>query len=221
MSGYRLDVYHASTHDMVLVRIWNAGLKCAAFGSLKIQDAKIRHNAPSAHLGKNLLHDISSTCLHNTVNFGPLTAEIDWRVWAPQQISSGLTSWLRYCSDVTQRRWTKLCTMFGRLLGWYTIYIFLGALALNRIFPGTKSTLYPSFAFSYIGNITARHLSSVCPPNFAVWYKEWNYRTFARHFCSLEFRKLENSLQMEKLKQMHLTMSFSNYNWWASYTSAL
>ena len=23
----------------------------------------------------------SSTCLHNMVNFGPLTAEIGWRVW--------------------------------------------------------------------------------------------------------------------------------------------
>jgi len=37
-----LDVYHTSTHDVALVRIWNAGLKCAARGSLKIQDAKIR-----------------------------------------------------------------------------------------------------------------------------------------------------------------------------------
>ena len=35
-----------------------------------------------------------------------------------------------YCSDVTQRKPTKLCTMFGRLLDWYTIklvYIFGGS----------------------------------------------------------------------------------------------
>jgi len=33
-------------------------------------------------IGKNLLNsNISSTCLHNMVNFGPLTAEICWRVW--------------------------------------------------------------------------------------------------------------------------------------------
>jgi len=42
-----LHVYHTSTHDVALVRIQNAGLKCAARGSLKIQDAKkspkIRH----------------------------------------------------------------------------------------------------------------------------------------------------------------------------------
>ena len=36
-----LDVYHTSTHDVALVRIYNAGLKCAARGSLEIQDAKM------------------------------------------------------------------------------------------------------------------------------------------------------------------------------------
>jgi len=47
----RLDVYHTSTHDVALVRIWNACLKCAARGSLKIQDAKMKQkiaiSAPS------------------------------------------------------------------------------------------------------------------------------------------------------------------------------
>ena len=42
LSGRRLDVYHTSTHGVALVRISNAGLKCAARGSLKIQDAKNR-----------------------------------------------------------------------------------------------------------------------------------------------------------------------------------
>ena len=40
LSGWRLDVYHTSTHDVALARIQKAGLKCAARGSLKIQDAK-------------------------------------------------------------------------------------------------------------------------------------------------------------------------------------
>jgi len=40
LSGLRLDAYHTSTHGVALVRIKNAGLKCAARGSLKIQDAK-------------------------------------------------------------------------------------------------------------------------------------------------------------------------------------
>ena len=56
---------------------------------------------------------------------------------APQQISTYLASWFRYCSDVTYRRPTKLCTMFGCFLGWYIILImctFSGALAPWRNF---------------------------------------------------------------------------------------
>jgi len=50
---------------------------------------------------KNLLNgSISSTSPHSMVNFGPLTAEIGWWVWAPQQISTGFASWFRYCTDV-------------------------------------------------------------------------------------------------------------------------
>jgi len=33
LSGHRLDLYHTSTHGVALVRIYNAGLKCAARGS--------------------------------------------------------------------------------------------------------------------------------------------------------------------------------------------
>ena len=40
LSGRTLDVYHTSTHGVALVRIQNAGLKCAACGSLKMQDPK-------------------------------------------------------------------------------------------------------------------------------------------------------------------------------------
>jgi len=71
---------------------------------------------------------MSSKCLHNMANDGPLTADIGSGVWAPQQISTCFASCLRYCSDVTYRRPTKLCTMFARLLGWYTICTFSGAL---------------------------------------------------------------------------------------------
>jgi len=42
-----LDVYHTSTHGVALVQIYNAGLKRAARGSLKIQDAKIAIWTPS------------------------------------------------------------------------------------------------------------------------------------------------------------------------------
>jgi len=43
LSGRRVDIYHTSTHGVALVRIYNAGLKCAARGSMEIQDAKNRH----------------------------------------------------------------------------------------------------------------------------------------------------------------------------------
>jgi len=82
------------------VRISNAGLKCAARGSLEMQNPKTRHKLPSEHhrtdlsghifatkecidnqKKNSLSSNISSTCPHNMVNFGPLAAEIDPVVW--------------------------------------------------------------------------------------------------------------------------------------------
>ena len=54
LSGRRVDVYRTSTYGVALVRIWNAGLKCAARGSLEMQEAKItfksRHHGTIAQL---------------------------------------------------------------------------------------------------------------------------------------------------------------------------
>jgi len=81
-------------------------------------------------IGKKLLNSsMSFTCLQNMANFGPLTAEIRAGVWGTPAISTGFACCLCYCSDVAHRRPTKLCMMFGCLLGWYTIYTFLGAFA--------------------------------------------------------------------------------------------
>jgi len=72
--------------------------------------------------------------------------------------------------------------MFGRLLGFYSIYV---GLHLWELLPrygnlqGAKCTLRPSLALSYIGSVTARHSSSGRQPNVAACYKEWNYGTFA------------------------------------------
>ena len=76
--------------------------------------------------------NIYSTCPHNIANFSPLTFEIHSGVWGTQEISTGFTSWLCYCTDITQRRTTKLCTMFGRLLGWYIISTFWGSCLLTE-----------------------------------------------------------------------------------------
>jgi len=50
-------------------------------------------------------------------------------------------SWLRYCSDVAQRRSSKLCTIFGRLRGCYTVYTCLGLLPPDGILPRAKNSL--------------------------------------------------------------------------------
>jgi len=42
LSGRRVDVYHTSSHGVALVKIYNAGLKRAARGSLEMQDPKNR-----------------------------------------------------------------------------------------------------------------------------------------------------------------------------------
>ena len=101
------------------------------------------------------------------VNVGPLTAEIGSGFWGTSANLTGFASWLHYCTDVAQRRSTKLCTMFGGLWG-YIIYTFLGALAPNGILPGAKFTLRQSLAFSYIGSVTARHSRSGRQPKFAA-----------------------------------------------------
>jgi len=73
--------------------------------------------------------------------------------------------------------------MFGRLVGWYTCIYFWALLSPNGILPVAKFTLRPSVAFSCIGSVTAQYSSSDRQPNFAAWYKERNYGTFAHpHF---------------------------------------
>jgi len=45
-------------------------------------------------LEKNLLSsNISSTCSHNMVNFGPLTAEISSVIWGTPPMSMGFSCW--------------------------------------------------------------------------------------------------------------------------------
>ena len=68
----------APSHDFVGLYLYNKGMY--------------------RQLGKMLNGNISATCPHTMVNFGPLTADIDWRVWGSQQISTGFASWFCYCS---------------------------------------------------------------------------------------------------------------------------
>jgi len=78
---------------------------------------------------KNLLNsNISSTC----PQYGEHRLTNGWDCLVSfglghQQISTAFVSWLHYCTNFAQQRSTTLCTMFGNLLGWYTIYTFSGA----------------------------------------------------------------------------------------------
>jgi len=58
LSRRTLDVYHTCTHSVALVRIYDAGLKPAARGSLEMQDPK---NSPSGHHRTNLSRYIFAT----------------------------------------------------------------------------------------------------------------------------------------------------------------
>jgi len=69
--------------------------------------------------------------------------------------------------------------MFGHLLRWYTICIhFRGLFPLTEFCP-VQNSLYVQVLHSHISNVNARHSSSGPQPNYAAWYKEWNYGTFA------------------------------------------
>jgi len=130
---------------------------------------------------KKLLNsNISSTCPHNMVNFGPLAAEICWRVWSTpskfQRVSR--LGFVTAPASLNGRQPNFARCLAVACTG--TLYIrFWRLLTPNRFLPSAKFTLRPSLAFSYIDSVTARHSSSGRQPNFAMWYKEWNYGTFA------------------------------------------
>ena len=130
---------------------------------------------------ENLLSSsMSSGRPHNMANFGPLAAEIGLPVWGTPANFNGF----RVLPSLLQPRGSPqanqtLHDVWPSSALTHYIYIFVGLLLPDGILPGAKFTLRPSLAFSYIGSVTARQSSSGPQPNFAAWYKEWNYGTFA------------------------------------------
>ena len=98
LAGRRLDVYHSYFHTWCGL---SANLECMPeMCCTRLAENTGRKKSPSRHhrttssghvfatkacidnRKKNLLSsNISSTCPHNMVNFGLLTAEICWRLW--------------------------------------------------------------------------------------------------------------------------------------------
>ena len=164
-----------------------SAFRASLFGTSRPRHSRGPHSvvdgwAPmSLNAKTHLKSNISPTCPHNVVNCGPLMAEIGWQVWGTQANFNGFRVLASLQHRRRSTRSTEFYTMFGRLLGWYTIHTFSGALSTNGTLPGAKFTLRPSLAFSYIGSVTVRQSSSGRHdhPNFAAWDKEGNYRTFA------------------------------------------
>jgi len=117
------------------MHVWNV-LHAARW---KYRTQKLRKKSPSSHNRTNLLSyifatirhvstieknalnsNISSRRPHNMVNFGPLTAEIHWRVWGTQ---ANFDQFHILASLLHQRRSTevnKTLQDVWLLLGWYT-----------------------------------------------------------------------------------------------------
>jgi len=121
-------------------------------------------------IGKKLVKQ--QYLLHMTLQYGELRHTSDWdrfvSLGRPSKFRRGFTSWLRYCSDVAQRKPTKLCTMFGRLLRGYTIYMFGGCCPVTEFCQVQNSVSVLQVLRSPIGSVTARHSSSGREPNFAA-----------------------------------------------------
>ena len=103
---------------------------------------------------KNFLSsNISSTCPHNTVNFGPLTAEIGSGVWGTPTISMGFASWQRYCTASSSgrqlnfaalNRGRHLCSA-GRPSGWALAHI------LVDVYPARPDALKDTSLYEFLG----------------------------------------------------------------------
>jgi len=120
--------------------------------------------------------------LHTSSQYGELRPNNSWN-WFSSLCHPSKFQWVSHLAFVNAAMsLTRGPTNFAQCLAvsWAaTLCIhFWGHLPPHGILPSTKCTLCPSLAFC-IGSVTAWHSSNGHQPNFAAWYKEWNYGTFA------------------------------------------
>jgi len=167
------------------VRIYDAGLKRAACGSLKVQDAKNRHLGTIAQLcqaislqlrhvstiRKKLLNsNVSPTCPNNMVNFGPVAAEIFSLVWGTpanfnrfRVLAALLHGTLVVGVSQTLWRWTEGATYIrkgGHHVGhWPTFLVLIMAAVWNRAGHYIFALWFLSFSFFFsLPNLSGRRL---------------------------------------------------------------
>ena len=104
---------------------------------------------------KKLLNSsISSTCSHNMVNFGPLTAEIGSLFWGTPANFNRLRVLVTAPTSLNEGQQN----FAGCLAAPCACILYIhrrGLLPPNGILPAAKFTLRPSLTFSYIGSVTA------------------------------------------------------------------
>jgi len=105
---------------------------------------------------KNLLNsNMSSTCLHNMVNFGPLTAEIRSVVWG----TPANFNWFRVLPSLLQRHHSLEANQTLHDI-WpspglvHYIYIFGVSCPLTEFWQVQNSHYVQSLAFAYIGSVS-------------------------------------------------------------------
>jgi len=166
----------------------------------KYRTQKWRKNSPSAHHRTTLSGYIFATkacidnrkkvvkqqyLLHMSLQYGELHPTSGWDRFGSLGHFSKFQWLSRLCFVTIAALLTSGQPNFARCLAisWAgTLYMhFRGLLPHFGILPAAKFTLCLSVAFSCFGSITARHWSSGRHPNFAAWYNEWNYWTFAPH----------------------------------------
>jgi len=139
-------------------------------------------------MGQMLNNNISSICLHNMLNIGPLTAEICWRVWGtPSKFQRVSRIGLVTAPTSLNGRQPNFARCLAVSCAGILYIHFWGPLPPNGILPGAKFTLRPNLAFSYIGSVTARHSSTVRQPNFVAFRRGRSLIAVARPsvVCSL------------------------------------
>ena len=112
---------------------------------------------------------------HNMANFGPLTAEIIWRVWGTTANFNGF----RVLALLLQRRRSleanqTLHDVWSSPELVHYVYIFRSSCPLTEVYHVQNSLCVLLYWQRYC---TARLQRD--QPNVAAWYKEWNFGTFA------------------------------------------
>ena len=135
---------------------------------------------------KNLLSsNISSPCPHNMVNFGPLAAEIFWRVWAPLQISTSFASWQRYCTAFQYWASDKLCGVEQRappIFGRVAITLGIGPHSSCRWYVHTCNHMIDVTSMSVTVNTVIGSQYTL-----VMWYDAWWHAVLKRHGKQSDF----------------------------------